>query len=199
MGLFSDIRKITRAYPDVRSIARRMFVTNSLDGIVAAMGIDVGGFSDKADPLLIASSIIGGTVAMGIVSGMIGVYVSERAERMKEYKELERRVASSLKDSIYWKAARLIPVYVALWSGMGIVLFPLLIAVPYIIAASGGLSVRAAYYSSMLIGLALMGFLGYFLGRVSRESIIVSVLRVLAMGVIAIVIVKLLRLGIGLG
>ncbi len=199
MGLIGNIKKIIRVYPDVRSIARRMFVTNSLDGIVAAMGVDIGGFSKNADPLLIASSIIGGTVAMGIVSGIVGVYLSERAERLKEYRELERRVASSLRESIYWEAVRILPLYVALWSGIGIVLFPILIALPYLLAHVGLVTIEKAYFSSIGIGLGLMGILGFYLGKISRERIMVSVARVLAMGVMAIIIVKLLRLGMGIG
>ena len=197
MGLIGNLRKIIRVYPDVRSIARRMFVTNSLDGIVAAMGVDIGGFSKNVDPLLIASSIIGGTVAMGIVSGIIGVYLSERAERLKEYKELEKRVASSLRESIYWEAVRILPLYVALWSGVGIVVFPLLIALPYLLAHLGFMGIESAYVSSIGIGLGLMGVLGFYLGKISRERVLLSVLRVLSMGVIAIIIVKMLRLGMG--
>ncbi len=197
MGFFEDFKKVIRIYPDVKGVARRMFVTNSLDGIVAAMGINVGGFSAKGDPLLLASSIIGGTVAMGVISGIIGVYLSERTERLKEVKDLEKKVASSLRESIYWKAVKILPIYVALWSGVGIVLFPILIALPYLLAGYGLLSLDYAYISSILVGLSLMGILGYYLGRISRENIALSIIRVTAMGIAAIIIVKLLRLTIG--
>ena len=197
MGFFEDFKKVIRIYPDVKGVARRMFVTNSLDGIVAGIGVDIGGFSHNADPLLLASSIIGGTVAMGVISGILGVYLSERAERIKEVKDLERKVASSLKDSIYWKAVKILPIYVALWSGIGIVLFPFLIALPYLLSAWGILPLYTAYLSSIGIGLGLMGVLGYYLGRISNENISIAVARVLAMGVAAIIIVKLLRLTLG--
>jgi len=196
LRLLRDFRDVTRMYPDVEAIARRMFVTNSLDGIVAAMGVNIGGYSQAGDPLLLASSIVGGSVAMGVISGMLGVYLSEKAERMKELRELEKKLASDLRGSIYWKAAQLVPIYVALWSGIGILLFPLLIAAPYFAAAWGFIDMVQAYYLSILAGLASMGALGYYLGHVSGEEKWRSVARVLGMGLLVIVLVKMLRFAI---
>jgi predicted membrane protein (TIGR00267 family) len=188
-----------RALPDVQSIARRMFVTNSLDGIVAALGVNIGSFSPEHSPLLQASGILGGSLAMGVVSGIIGVYLSERAERLREYKELERKVASSLKESVYWKAVKIIPLYVALWSGLGIIMFPLLSALPFLIVAATGISIIPAYYSSMGISIAEMLFLGAYLGKVSGEGLLKSVLRVAGMGAVALIVAVGLRLILGLG
>ncbi len=196
LGLLKDFRVVSRMYPDVESIARRMFVTNSLDGIVAAMGVNIGGYSQAGDPLLLASSIVGGSVAMGVISGMLGVYISEKAERMKELRELEKKMATDLRGSIYWKAAQLVPIYVAIWSGIGILLFPLLIAAPYFAASWGVIDMARAFLLSILAGLASMAGLGYYLGVVSGEEKWRSVARVLGMGLLVIVLVKILRFAI---
>ena len=196
-SLIRDFREIIRLYPDVKSIARRMFVTNSLDGIVAAMGVNVGGFSQQGDPGLLASSILGGSIAMGIISGIIGVYLSERAERLREYRELEKKLASDLRGSVYWKAVQLVPIYIALWSGVGILLFPLLLAAPYLAASRGLLDMATAYTASLVIGLASMGWLGYYLGRVSGENVWKSTARTIVMGLLIIVLVRALRLAVG--
>ncbi len=189
-----DLRAIVKVYPDVKSIARRMFVTNSLDGIVAALGVNIGGYSSEGDPLLLASSIVGGSVAMGVISGMLGVYLSEKAERMREYRELERKLASDLKESVYWKAVQVVPIYIALWSGLGILLFPLLIAAPYFLASRGLLPMTAAYWASIVGALASMAWLGFYLARISGENPVRGSARVVGMGLLVIVIVKLLRL-----
>jgi len=107
---------------------------------------------------------------MGVFSGMVGVYLSERTERIRELKELERRVASSLRDSVYWRAARIIPIYIALWSGVGIVTFPTLVALPLLLAAKDLLGLYSAYYTSLGISIVILGGLGAYMGRVSGEG-----------------------------
>ena len=193
-----DLRVVLRANPDVSSIARRMFVTNALDGIVAALGVNIGSFTRTMDPIVHASGMLGGTLAMGVVSGMLGVYVSEKAERLREYRDLERKVASSLKDSVYWKAVRLIPIYVALWSGLGIILFPLLATLPFFLVNVLHIDVVAAYYASIAISVGEMAFLGFYLGKISGEGIVKSTLRVLGMGVVALMIAYVLRAVLGI-
>ena len=170
-GFLRELRVVLRANPDVSSIARRMFVTNALDGIVAALGVNIGSFTSTMDPIVHASAMLGGTLAMGVVSGMLGVYVSEKAERLREYKELERKVASSLKESVYWKAVHIIPIYVALWSGLGIILFLLLATLPFFLVRAMHVDVVSAYYASILISIGEMIFLGLYLGRISGEGI----------------------------
>ncbi|MEB3774829.1 MAG: hypothetical protein GSR86_07890 [Desulfurococcales archaeon] len=193
-GFLRDLGKVKKIYPDVPSIARRMFVTNSMDGLLAALGVNIGGYSPTGDPMLIAASIMGGGVAMGVMSGMVGVYLSEKAERIREVRELEKKLSSKFKeDSVYWRAARLIPIYVALWSGIGIVLFPTLVAVPYIMAAVSGFSMREAFITSLAMALALMGLLGAYLARISGEDPLTSALRGLGLGVLAAIMVYLLK------
>lgn len=192
-SIFNDFRIISKYYSDVKSIARRMFVTNSFDGILAAIGVDVGGFSPTADPAMIAMSIVGGGVAMGVFSGVIGVYMSERAERMKELAELERKMAKSLKGTVYWKAVKIIPVYVALWSGIGILLFPTLTALPYVFAKVGLIGIKAAFLASLVLALASMAFLGLYLGFISGENPVRSAFRSLGVGLGGAALVWLLR------
>ncbi|MEB3816973.1 MAG: hypothetical protein LRS46_03425 [Desulfurococcales archaeon] len=191
--LLRDIKRVPRYSKDVVAIARRMFVTNAFDGLLAALGVSVGGYSGTGDPMLLAMSIVGGGVSMGLFSGMIGVYLSERAERLRELRELERSMAKSLRGTIYAELAKVIPIYVALWSGLGATMFPVLVALPYFIAHLHLIRIREAFYSSLTIGLALSAILGYYLGLVSGESKVVSVIRLSSLalgGVIAVYIIK---------
>ncbi len=193
--LMRDFRSLPRYSRDVRSIARRMFVTNAFDSLLASLGVSVGGYASTADPKLLGLSIVGGGLAMGLFSGVIGVYLSERAERLRELREIERSMARSLEGTVYAEMARLIPVYVALWSGLGAVAFPILVALPYFASAAGLAGIRTAYYMSLSTGTALSALLGYYLAIVSGESKLVSTLRLLALaigGVIAVYLMKLL-------
>jgi len=191
--IFRDLRLLPRYYKDVRAIARRMFVTNAFDSLLASLGVSVGGFSSKANPELLALSIIGGGLAMGLFSSMVGVYISERAERLRELRELERSMAKKLEDTIYARLARIIPLYVALWSGLGATTFPLAVASPYLVSGLGILPMREAFYLSISAGLGLTTLLGYYLGGVSGENRFISILRLLASasgGVAVVYIIK---------
>ncbi len=191
---FSDsYRRLVKIYPDTPSIARRMFVTNSMDGLLAAIGVNVGGFDVNVDPRLLALSIIGGALSMGILSAVVGVYLSERAERLNEVKRLERRLGKSLRGSLYWRAARLVPLYIAAWSGTGVLIFPSLSAAPYLLAAYGALPMMAAFMASLGIALASMALLGYYLGVISGEDKIMSALRGLGLGLGGVAVVYVFK------
>ena len=192
--LLDDLKTVTRMYHDVKAIARRMFITNSIDSIITALGVSVGGYGPDVNTRLLAMGIIGGGVAMGSISAMLGVYLSERAERLREYRDLEKKLAHTLKESIHWKAAKLIPLYVALWSGFGALFFPILIALPFILASVGLIPSGSAYSLSLGLGLGSMGVLGLYLGRVSGENLLHSMARAVAMGILAILIVSVLKI-----
>lgn len=194
---YSEYRKLVAIYPDTPSVARRMFVTNGFDGLLAALGVNVGGFRPTIDPLFMILSIMGGALSMGILSGVIGVYLSERAERSKEIAKLEKKVARSLKGSIYWRSARIIPFYIALWSGVGVLAFPTLTVIPYAIAVYGIIGLQTAYYLSLAIAIALSGGLGYYLGVVSGENKIIYTARGLGLSMAAILIVSIFKAALG--
>ncbi|WP_131159868.1 hypothetical protein [Aeropyrum pernix] len=194
--MYLEYRRIVNVYPDTPSIARRMFVTNGFDGLLAAIGVNIGGFSGGADPVVMVLSIMGGSLSMGVLSGVVGVYLSERAERLKELSRLEKKVSRSLRRSIYWKAANIIPLYIALWSGVGVIAFPLISVLPYIAAAYGMLAIEEAFAASLAIALALAGGLGLYLGVVSGESKLYSMLRGLMLAVGAIILVHIFKFAV---
>ncbi len=193
-----EFELVIKVYPDTPAVARRMFATNSFDGLLSALGVSVGGFSPEVNPEFLALGIIGGSLAMGVLSGVVGVYLSERAERIREVRELEKKVAKSLRNSVYWKAANIIPVYIALWSGIGIIFFPLLVAAPYLAAASGVIGVVEAFYASVGVALTLMAAIGMYLARISGSSLLMGALKGVAVGVAGVVVVSLAKSVLGL-
>jgi len=201
-GFLGRIRRefelVMKVYPDTPAIARRMFATNSFDGLLSALGVSVGGFSPDVKPEFLALGIIGGSLSMGVLSGVVGVYLSERAERVREVRELEKKVAKSLRNSVYWKAANVIPIYIALWSGVGIIFFPLLVAAPYLAAASGIISMTRAFYASIGVALTLMALIGVYLARISGSSQLMGAVKGVAIGVAGILVVSAAKSLLGL-
>ncbi|MCE4617086.1 MAG: hypothetical protein F7C32_00665 [Desulfurococcales archaeon] len=196
--LFSAIREIDEN-GEIKSIARRMFVTNTFDSLLAALGVSTGGYKGDADPLGLALSIIGASIAMGFFSAMLGVYLSERAERLRELEHLREQLLSEIpKESIHYRAAKLIPVYVALWSGFGAIILPILVAIPFIIAHVGIIGIYTAYLVSTGIALIAMSFLGVYVASGSGDSILLSVARFTGAGVAAIITIHILKIFLGI-
>lgn len=202
MKVISKIKReldlVVKVYPDTPAVARRMFATNSFDGLLSALGVSVGGFNPDVNPVFLALGIIGGSLSMGILSGVVGVYLSERAERVREVRELEKKVAKSLRNSIYWKAANIIPIYIALWSGIGIIFFPLMVAAPYLAAAMGFLDIVTAFYLSLGVALFLMALIGVYLARISGSSLVAGAVKGVSIGIAGIAVVTLAKSLLGL-
>ncbi len=175
---------------EAKSIARRMFVTNSFDGLLSSLGVILGSYiSGASNPTNYIGGVAGAAFAMGFFSGFIATYMSERAERLRELHETEKAMLHSLRGSIYEKAARLVPLYVAMWSGFGAVVLPLVAILPFMIKEIVGLniSIRSLVYISTSIILAELFMLGVYLGHISGENKLISGLRLALIGLAAVI------------
>jgi len=185
---FKELRRLARI-SDAHSIARRLFVTNSFDGLISTLGIILGGYlGDVKDPTAYIYTVAGGMLALGIFSGMIATYLSERAERLRELHETEKVMLHKLDDSIYAKVARYVPVYVAFWSGIGALLLPLLTLVPFVIASYFGTTsfpLEIAIAASTSIALLELFLIGCYLGKISGENKLLNGLKFVGIGLTA--------------
>ncbi|MEB3758062.1 MAG: hypothetical protein GSR82_01650 [Desulfurococcales archaeon] len=196
---FLDVIRAIDRNGEVSSIARRMFITNAFDSLLTSLGVAAGGYSNQTDPKILALGIIGAAIAMGFFSATLGVYLSEKAERERELRKIQTHIARELdEDSIYYKAARYIPIYVALWSGFGATLFPILVSLPFIVAGFFNASVTTAFLASLGIGLAIIGSLGIYLSKISGEKLLSGFARFTGIGVTAVIAILLIKRFFGL-
>lgn len=182
---------------EARGIARRMFITNSFDGLLSALGVILGNRVYGVSNLhSYVAGVLGASFALGLFSGFIATYLSERAERLRELRRTERAMLHSLKGSVYERAARMVPLYVALWSSFGALVLPSVAVAPFIAALAFGYSVSVDLlaYSSAGIILVELFLLGVYLGKVSGENRLVSGARMALIGVVAVVVFTLLGL-----
>jgi predicted membrane protein (TIGR00267 family) len=181
---------------NARSIARRMFVTNSFDGLLTTLGIVLGAhIAGIKDPIAYVGTVLGASFSMGVFSGMIATYFSERAERLRELKEMEKQMLHELRGSVYEKAVRFVPLYVALWSGMGIVLLPFIGVTPFLLLPIMGVtSIAVMVYSSVCIVLLEMFLLGFYLGKIAGENPVQNGLKLLGIGGLAATVLTLIEL-----
>ncbi len=180
---------------EAKSIARRMFVTNSFDSLLSALGIILGAFiAGVREPQAYVAAVLGASFTMGFFSGVVATYLSERAERARELKELEKHMLHSLNGSIYEKAAKLVPIYVAFWSGVGAIILPVAAVSPFLLLPATGItSTRIVVYTSVALILVEMFMLGVYLGRIAKENPLYNGLKLLGIGVTATLVLTLLE------
>jgi len=173
-------------------ILRRYWVINSFDGILIVIGVLLG---SRAAGVVHASAIIHITVASAtamFISGFFGCYFTEKAERKRQIKELERAMLKKLDKSVIHDASTRVPVLIALADGLSPLVSAIIVILPFFFSSIIG--VTCAFYVSVALAVALLFFLGCFLGKLSRISVLVNGLRMVLVAALMIVLMLLLGL-----
>lgn len=179
------------AIAGISEIGRRAFAQNSFDGVLTAIGILMGTyFGHVQSPRTVLTTVFGASIAMG-VSGMWGTYFAEKAERTKKTKELELQLMTRLKNTKIGKAERFAIVVISLIDGLSPFLASLLVLLPFFFIGSH--PILTAYIWSLVLAFLELALLGVFLGKISKENLIKSSLKMLFAGVVCIILTLLLE------
>jgi len=174
------------------TIARRYFVTNGFDGALTMLGLTMGFYSsDSVSTPVIISACLGAAIAL-TVSGLASAYVSELAEREKELKELEQAVVGDLENTAHGRAARWVPILIAVVNGFSPLLMALLIMTPLWLSEAGIALPLTALECAIVTAFLSLFMLGVLLGTVSGQFWLWSGLRTLIIALITAGIVLLL-------
>jgi predicted membrane protein (TIGR00267 family) len=173
-------------------IARRAFANNSFDGVLTMIGVVMGSFVvgvENATVVLVTG--LSTALAIGI-SGGRGAYLTESAERRHEIGELERFTLTDLQDTKIGRASRTAVVLVAAVDGLSPFLSALLVVVPFFFASLLP-SVACAYYASIAMALLSLFGLGIYLGRISKENLLISGVKTTVAGVVCMTLSYLME------
>jgi len=178
-------------------IARRYFVTNGFDGVLAMLGLLMGfRVSASVSIDVIIGACVGAAVAL-FMSGLSSAYISEAAEKQHELQELEKSMLTSLDESAHAEAAKLMPLLIALVNGFSPLLLALLILTPLFLFQQQLLPESFFNFSpldlAIIIALSLAFMLGVFLGRLSGRFWLWTGVRSLLIAVITAVIIFFLN------
>jgi len=179
-----------REYEDVveiGEIARRLFAMNSFDGILTILGVLVGTYlAEVRVPQVIIVTGLATSVSMG-VSGLWGAYLTESAERQKSLDDLECMTLTDLTNTRIGRASRAAVVIVALVDGLAPLLASALVLLPFFLTNLWG-DITYSYYLALALAMVGLFGLGVFLGRTSKQSMVIAGLKTLVAGVVALVL-----------
>lgn len=165
-------------------IARRYFVVNGFDGALTMLGLLMGFyFSAGADLDVAVTACLGGAIALGM-SGFSSAYLSEAAERRREFHKLQKAMVTDLSGSAHQEASRWVPLLIALVNGLSPLLISLAIILPLWLARYGVALPLAPLEAAIGIAFMLIFLLGVFLGKVSGVFWLVSGLQALVIAVL---------------
>ncbi|MCD6355997.1 MAG: VIT1/CCC1 transporter family protein [Anaerolineaceae bacterium] len=177
---------------NVGEIARRYFAMNAFDGILTIMGVLMGNLSaGVANPNIVITTGLSTCIAMGI-SGLWGSYLTESAERKHNLDELSQSTLTNLNDSRIGRASRYAAVVVSLVDGISPFLAALLVLIPFFLNRFF-IDIQFAYYTSLGVALITLFGLGIFLGKISKENLLISGIKTVIAGIASIIIGSLLN------
>ncbi len=172
---------------NIGEIARRYFAMNAFDGVLTIIGVLMGNLTAGVeDARIVVTTGMTTCIAMGI-SGLWGAYLTETAERQRELNELEGITLTSLSETRLGEASRAAVVIVAAVDGLSPFLAALIVLLPFFFTQLFP-TIRWVYITALGLSLLALFGLGVFLGRVSRQNVIVYGLRTVIAGGISIII-----------
>jgi predicted membrane protein (TIGR00267 family) len=173
-------------------IARRYFVKNGFDGSMTMLGIIVGAWAvHVTQPEIIVTAGLGACIAMG-VSGLSGAYMTERAERKRDLKNLETAMMTKLNDSVITDATKFVSFYAAVIDGGSPILTALISLSPFFLLLHGLIAVENAYISSLVVTMVTLFMLGIYLGKIAKENVLLYGIQTLVAGLATVAIVLML-------
>ncbi|MBC8448460.1 MAG: hypothetical protein H8D78_12000 [Chloroflexi bacterium] len=179
---------------EIGEIARRYFAMNAFDGVLTIIGVLMGNYTAGVrTPAIVITTGLSTCVAMGI-SGLWGAYLTESAERKRDLDVLENHTLSDLSGTKIGRASRAAVIIVALVDGLAPFAAALMVLSPFFFISLLG-DVTVSYYLSLGMALVTLFALGAFLGRVAKDSLILSGLKMIGAGLVAILLSYLLDSG----
>jgi predicted membrane protein (TIGR00267 family) len=169
---------------NVAPIARRYFVMNAFDGALTMLGVVIGAYvSGVLRPIYIISAGIAGSIAMG-TSGMSGAYMTEKAERTKRLKDLEKALLRDMKNGLHEKSHRFATILAAVVDGASPAIAAMFVISPFFFSNFGIIAAEIAFYLSIVLTLIVLALLGIYLAKISDESLLKYGVQMLLVGLV---------------
>jgi predicted membrane protein (TIGR00267 family) len=155
------------------------------------LGLVMGFYvSEHVDLSVVITTCVATALALSM-SGISSAYISEAAERRRTLAQLEKAMAASLNESHHARATIWIPWLVALVNGIAPLMISLVIITPLWLAHHGIVPVPDPLPTAMATALAVIFFLGVFLGRVGGIFWLWSGLQSLAVALVTVGLIYL--------
>jgi len=180
--------KLYASMTDLVTISRRYFVIGFFDGVLTVMGMLIGAYLSGISSKAVISAGIATSLALGISSGW-GAFEAERVEQKVAAMEKRKSLLRFSDDYCLIDEAHDFAMKVsAVVHAVAPVPAGIIPLIPYAF-----LPAKEAFLYAVSIGLTLLFLVGVMLGRISKENLIKSGLRLVLAGILTLVFVSILN------
>ena len=127
------------------------------------------------------------------VSGGFGAYLTESAVKKEELAEIESVMLEEFEDTVVNQAATISSYFVAIVDGLSPFVAASISFLPFFGAYFFGWPVQFAYISSVLLTTVSLFVLGAYLGKISKENVILNGVRMIIAGIVTAILVMVLE------
>lgn len=178
---------------ETEGIAKRYMVMNSFDGALTALGIIIGSLiAGVHEPRTLILAGLGASIAMG-VSGGFGAYLTESAVKKEELADMGSAMLEKIENTVLDQAATISSYFVAAVDGLSPFLAASVSFLPFFGAYLLGWAIEFAYIASILLTSISLFILGAYLGKISKENMVMNGVRMVIAGVITAILVMILE------
>lgn len=179
----------------------RYLVRGFIDGLLSTLGIVIGASTAiststviEASHIIIAAGL-GGGIANGL-SNILGAFMGEKAALHKRFEKVEKAMLKdeALRGSKVDEKAQDKIITSGVADGLATLGGSIVPVVPFLLIPLLGIVPMIGLYISITISLGLFFVLGAYIGKISKENIFLSGLKMAAFGGVTAVIVTIIRL-----
>ncbi len=181
----------------------RYLIRGFIDGLLSTLGIVIGastaigaGGGVEASHIIIAAGL-GGGIANGL-SNVLGAFMGEKAALYERYEKVEKamlkddalkgtKVDEKLQDKVLTSGVA---------DGLATLGGAILPILPFFLITLPAFTTIEGLYTSIGLSLVLFFVLGTYIGKISKENIVLSGLKMVAFGGITALIVTLVRIAL---
>ncbi|MFH1821680.1 MAG: VIT1/CCC1 transporter family protein [Methanobacteriota archaeon] len=168
---------------------RKHFIRGMVDGSLSTLGIVIGA-SAAILPIILAAAL-GGMMANSI-SNALSAFSSERVFQFSELRKTERSmVRKSLKGSVPEHKKRRATAKASLADGSATIVGGLIPILPYLLVP-----IATAMFISTGLVIATIFVIGMYIGKLSKENILFSALKMAVFGIAVVIIAYLVQAAI---
>lgn len=179
----------------------RYILRGFIDGVLSSLGVVIGasaaiGFGDNdTAALIIIAAGIGGGIANGF-SNILGAFVGEKMVKEKNLRKIEgamlkkEGLRGTELDKRMEKEVRICGVY----DGLSTIVGSLVPVAPFLLGLIISFDSTILLYTSAAVSLILFFILGLYVGKISRENIILSGLKLVAFGIVTLIVTFIIKI-----
>jgi len=165
---------------------KKHFIRGIVDGSLATLGVVIG--ASAAIPPIIVAAALGGVMANGVANSL-SAFSSEKVFQFAELRKTEKSmVRKSLKGSTPEHMKSRATVRASLTDGLATIVGGSIPIIPYLL-----LPAAIAMLISICSVISIVFIIGLYIGKLSKENILVSALKMVFFGIAVVAIAYLVQ------